>query len=222
MNADITPIILMTGLTIVAFMIAINTHGNLRIILSYTLATILFGLTVVVFFSHAGGITGRSYSGNQLQSEPVEKGTEDLHSPRQADSTNLSPETSQVAAELKRISAEGTACANSLLNKELKDESVELETLVGRASETRKRVEFIKGEFEKVPVMPVTDIAFRKPFSSIKDGVQLLSEAAQLYLQYYYSEDSSQEVTRENSLRQKARGAYAQFQKAANLLAFIR
>ncbi|MGA3050621.1 MAG: hypothetical protein ABSE00_01695 [Chitinispirillaceae bacterium] len=215
MSADITPIIFMSGLTIVAIMIAINTHGRLRSILSYTLATLLFGLTAVVFINRTGVIISVSYRHSQLPSEPMEKGINNQNPLHPAESDTLSPESAQMAAELRSLSAEGIACASSLLNKDLKDESVELETLVGRASETRKRVESIRNQFE---IISASDITFKKPVVSIKDGIQLLSEAAQLYLQYYYSEDSSQEVTRENLLRQKARKANEQFQKAADLL----
>jgi cell division protein FtsB len=209
----------MTGLTIVAFMIAINTHGRLRSILSYSLAMLLFSLTAVVFINHTGVIISVSYRHSQLPSEPVEKGINNQRLLRPTESDTLSPESAQLAIELRSLSAKGIACANSLLNKDLKDESVELETLVGRASETRKRVESIKNEFEKISA---TDATFKKSVALIQDGIQLLSEAAQLYLQYYYSEDSSQEVTRENLLRQKARKANEQFQEAADLLNFMK
>ena len=190
MSADITPIILMTGLTIVAVMIAINTHGRLRSILSYSLATVLFGLTVVVCFNHAPGVFRKGYESGWLPFEPVEKGINNQHPPRPAETGKLSPEGLQSAVSLKKLSAEGIACANVLLNKELKDESVELETLVGRASEMRRRVESIRNAFAGISM---TDTAFRIPNSSIKEGIQLLSEAAQLYLQYYYAEDSTQQ-----------------------------
>ncbi len=215
MSADITPIILMTGLTIVAVMIAINTHGRLRSILSYSLATVLFGLTVVVYFNHAPGIVHKGYESGWLPFEPVEKGISNRHPTRPAETGKLSPEDLQAAVSLQKLSAEGIACANVLLNKELKDESVELETLVGRASEMRKRVESLRNAFAGISV---TDTAFRKPDSLIKEGIQLLSEAAQLYLQYYYAEDSTQEVTRENLLRQKAKEANERFKKAGNML----
>ena len=211
MGADITPIILMAGLTIVAVMIAINTHGLLRMSISYTLAAALLGLTAVVFFNHAGLISGKGSRHSELTSEPVEKGIDDRPHPAESPS----PQRARLAAELRRLAAEGIACTN-LLSRELKDESVELETLVGRASETRRRVEFIKGEFNRIPA---TDAAFRKPLASIKTGIQLLSEAAQLYLQYYYAEDSKQEETCEKLLRQKAKGANEQFLKASNALA---
>jgi hypothetical protein len=214
MSADLTPIILMAGLTIVAFMIAINTHGLLRMCVSYTLAAVLLGLTAVVFFNHAGVIPGKWSRRIELSAEPVERGIDDRPSPAHAAEIPL-PQKVRLAAELRRVAAEGTACANSLLSRELKDESVELETLVGRASETRRRVEFIKSEFDRVQA---SDAAFRKPLEAIKTGIQQLAEAAQLYLQYYYAEDSNQEETCEKLLRQKAKGANEQFQKASNML----
>ncbi len=215
-----TPIILMTGLTIVAFMIAINTHGRLRTGISYALATALLGLTTVIYFNHAGALFDKGFRHDRMPSELVEKGIDDRQPARRSDADVLSPaDRGRIIAELRKLSAEGTACANSLLNKELKDESVELETLVGRASETRRRVEFIKTQFEKTSA---PEPFFRKPVASIKAGIQLLSEAAQLYLQYYYAEDSTQETMREKLLRQKAKEANEEFQRAANELSNIK
>jgi hypothetical protein len=215
MSADITPIILMTGLTIVAVMIAINTHGRLRTVLSWSLATVLFTLTVVVIINHAPGLFRRAPQKARLSNEPIEKGIVDRTPARSSPIGRLTGTDLATAAALKKLSAEGTVCANALFTKELKDESVELETLVGRASEMRRRVEYIKNEATRIPA---NDPAFRKPVALIRDGVQLLGEAAQFYLQYYYAEDSAQETTRENLMRERARAASEMFQKAGNML----
>ena len=120
------------------------------------------------------------------------------------------------AARLNTMITSGTALATSLINIDLQDKSADLETLIGRAVETKKRVDTFKQDFEK---LTTTDSFFNEPLVLIKDGVQLLVEAAQYFRQYYYSEDSSQESLRERILRQKAREAYEKFQKASVLIA---
>ena len=104
------------------------------------------------------------------------------------------------------------------MNKELQDESVELETLVGRASDARNQTEQIKNDFEK---LGLSDSSFKEPALMVKDGIQSLREASQYYLQYYYSECPDQESTREQMLRQKAQNALEKFNKAGSLIASI-
>jgi uncharacterized coiled-coil DUF342 family protein len=102
------------------------------------------------------------------------------------------------------------------MNIDLQDRNAELETLLGRAGETKRKIEEVSGEFEK---LSTADNFFTEPLTMIKDGLQLLTEAAQYYQQYYYAEDSDQETLRERVMRQKASNASEKFQKASVLIA---
>ena len=50
MNANVMLILVMSGLTIVAFMIAINTHGRVRMTFSFGLATLLLLCTSLTIY----------------------------------------------------------------------------------------------------------------------------------------------------------------------------
>ena len=199
--------VIMAGLTIIGFMIAVGSYGRIRMFLSYLLASLLLVFTIVVFIHGTGqrGGTNKETVKKLVGEEP----------PSRLDARKADLERIKWAGELKIIAAQGSACANSLLNKDLRDESVELQTLVGRASGTKKRVEAIKQEVESASP---GDSFLTKPYASLKEGIQLLSEASQFYFQYYYSEDSAQELSQERMLRLKARNAYEKFQTAASLL----
>ena len=202
---------LMCALTLISYMIAINAHGPVRLSLSYLLATILLGATVWTIVQHVN--LGMDKQFRTLQIEKT-KAEERVLSQEEALKTNK--ERMSFAARLNTVITSGTALATSLINIDLQDRSADLETLIGRAVETRKKVETFKQDFEK---LATTDTFFNEPLTLIRDGVQLLTESAQYYQQYYYSEDSDQEALRERILRQKARNAYEKFQKASVLIA---
>jgi hypothetical protein len=91
----------------------------------------------------------------------------------------------------------------------------ELNVLLARASETKRKVEELNGEFDKIKI---SDTLFNQSASIIKEAFRQLSEAAQYFVLYYRSEDSSQEELREKIMRQKATGGRDLLQKAGVLI----
>ena len=126
MSADNVVSIVMGGLTIIGFMIAINTHGRIRTVFSYVLATVLLLCTTVVFI-HSFEIhqaikkeeAKRSFSEGKMTGRD-RKDLVQTSKKRRAIS-----ERERYAGELKNIVAHGTECANSLLNKDLKEELID-------------------------------------------------------------------------------------------------
>jgi hypothetical protein len=211
MSVDIMLLTVMCALTLMAYMIAINAHGAVRLSLSYLLATILLAGTVWTIVQHVN--LGMDKEFRTLQ---VEKTRAEERALSQEEALKTNKERMSFAARLNTVITSGTALATSLINIDLQDRSAELETLIGRATETKKKVDAFKQDFEK---LTSPDAFFNEPLTLIKDGVLLMIEAAQYYQQYYYSEDSDQEALRERILRQKARNAYEKFQKASVLIA---
>jgi hypothetical protein len=211
MSAEIMLLTLMCALTLISYMIAINAHGPVRLSLSYFLATVLLATTVWAIVQHVNLGMDKEFKTLQIEKTRAE---ERVLSQEEALKTNK--ERMSFAARLNTAITSGTALATSLINVDLQDRSAELEMLISRAADTKKKVETFKLDFEK---LTTSDVFFNEPLTLIKDGVQLLTESAQYYQQYYYSEDSDQEALRERILRQKARNAYEKFQKASVLIA---
>ncbi|MBN2037922.1 MAG: hypothetical protein JW768_14365 [Chitinispirillaceae bacterium] len=211
MSVDIMLITLMCALTLVAYMIAINAHGPVRLSLSYLLATILLAATVWVIVQHVNLGMDKEFKTLQMEKNKAEQ-----RALSQEEALKTNKERMAFAAKLNTVITTGTALATSLINVDLQDRSSDLETLMGWSSENKKKVETFKQDFEK---LSTADTFFTEPMILIREGIELLVESAQYYRQYYYSEDSDQEALRERLLRQKARNAYEKFQKASVLIA---
>jgi hypothetical protein len=204
----------MCGITLIAYMIAINAHGPVRLSLSYLLATFLLAANVWAIVQHVNiGIdTIKTEELNRLEAEKKQIEERVLS---QDETLKANKDRMAFAAKLNAVITSGTAYSASLSNVNLQGGNAELETLQGRAVEAKKKIEALKGEFEQ---LSSTDNFFAEPITLIKDGLQLLTEAAQYYNQYYYSDDADQETLRERVMRQKAANANEKFQKASVLI----
>jgi hypothetical protein len=222
MSVDIMLLTLLCGMTLIAYMIAINAHGPVRLSLSYLLATILLATNVWAIVQHVNigidSIKTEELKKLEAEKKQVEERVVSQQEALKANEEALKANKERMAfsSRLNVIITTGTTYATSLTNLDLQDRTAELETLLGRANATKKKIEEAKTEFEK---LSTNDVFFTEPITLIKDGIQLLIEAAQYYQQYYYSEDSDQETLRERVMRQKARNAVEKFQKAGVLIA---
>jgi hypothetical protein len=210
MNAEVLLLALACGMTLLAYMVAINAHGPTRLSLSYLIATIMLAGTVWCIVQ---------YVNTDLDSKKVEVLQRLEKEKRIAEEKALSNEEQlrtnkdrmSKIAHFNKIIATGSGYTTTLLNVVLQDESVELDVLLGRTTDMKKKIEALTVEFDSVPIQ---DAFFSETITILKDAMKLLTEAATYYRLYYQSNDSTQEVNREQMLRQKARAAYELFQKA--------
>jgi hypothetical protein len=222
MSVDIMLLTLLCGMTLIAYMVAINAHGPVRLSLSYLLATILLVITVWAIVQHVNigidSIKTEELKKLEAEKKQVEERVVSQQEALKANEEALKANKERMAfsSRLTAIITTGTTYATSLTNLDLQDRSAELETLLGRANAMKKKIEDVKADLDK---LSTNDTFFTEPITLIKDGIQLLTEAAQYYQQYYYSEDSDQETLRERVMRQKARNAIEKFQKAGVLIA---
>jgi hypothetical protein len=215
MSSDILVLMLMCGLTVIAYMIAINAHGAVRVSLSYLLAFVLLVGTVWAIVQHVN-VGYDSMKTEELKKMEAEKKQAEEHALSQEEALKANKERMAFAVKLNAIITSGAAYSSGLTNVDLQDRSAELETLIGRAAESKKMADAVKQDFEK---LSSSDNFFSEPLTLIRDGIQLLTEAAQYYQQYYYSDDSDQEASRARIMKQKARNASEKFQKASVLIA---
>ncbi|MBN1604042.1 MAG: hypothetical protein JW915_20700 [Chitinispirillaceae bacterium] len=214
MSTEVLLLALACGLTLLAYMVAINAHGPTRLSLSYLIATIMLAGTVwcIVQYVNTGLDTKKIEELRRLEKEK-----------RLAEERALSTEEKLKnkerlirVAHINKIITAGSGYTTSLINIELQDETVDVDVLLGRTSEMKKNIDQLNTEFESVPIQ---DASFTETVTIIRDALKLLTEAAYYYRLYYQSDDSSQEANRERVLRQRARAAYELFQKAGTKVA---
>lgn len=215
MSLDNMLLMVMGGITLIAYMIAINSRGLGRLILSYLLATALLVCTVWGIVQHVN-IGLDSVKTEELKKLAMEKRQAEDRVQSQEEALKSNKARMAFTVKLNAILTAGTAVSTSLANLDLQDKSADLDALVWRAIDAKKKVESLKQEFEK---LSTADSFFNEPLTLIRDGLQSLAESGQYYQQYYYSEDSDQETLRERIMRQKARNAGEKFQKAGLLIA---
>jgi|WetSurMetagenome_2_1015567.scaffolds.fasta_scaffold232461_1 hypothetical protein len=215
MNSEVLLLMVLCGLTVIGYMIAINAHGPVRVILSYLLAFILLVGTVGAIVQHVNS-GYESVKTEELKKAEADKKQAEARALSQEEALKANKERMAISAKLNTIITSGAALATALTSVELQDKSAELGMLLGRAAESKKKADTIKVVFEKIST---TDAFFSEPVALIKDGIQLLIDAELNYQQYYYSDDSVQEAARDRAMKQKARSAYEKFQKASVLIA---
>lgn len=215
MSAEILLLAALCGLTIIGYMIAINAHGTIRLSLSFFLATILMAGTVWVIVQHVN----QGYDSQETEKFKkleMEKKQVEERVLSQEEAFKVNKERMNYSSKLNAIITSGTGYSSMLISIDLQDKSAELETLLAKANGTLNKITALKKDFE---ALSTTDNFFKEPTMLLKDGIQLLSEAAQYFRQYYYSEDADQEALRERIMRQKAKNADEKFQKASALIA---
>jgi hypothetical protein len=215
MNTEILLLALACGMTLLAYMVAINAHGPTRLSLSYLIATVMLAGTVwcIVQYVNTGVDSQKIEVLRKLEKEK-----------RLAEEKALSNEEQLRAnkdrmvkiTHLNKIIAAGSGYSTTLISVDLQDASVELDGLLARTTDMRKKVEDLNTEFLSVPIQ---DAFFSETITMLTDAMKLLTEAATYYRLYYQSNDSTQEINREKVLRQRARNAYELFQKAGSKVA---
>jgi hypothetical protein len=219
MSIEILLIIVLSTITVLAYMIAINSHGPTRLSISYFMATIILAVTVwvTVQYVNSGQMAKTREELSRLEAEK-KKAEEEIKAKEQEYQSAIknSKEKFAIAARLNSVITTGTNLATQIVNANLRDQYYELETLIARAAEVKRKAEELSVEFEKIEIQ---DNVFTPTISQIKDAIKTLIEAAQYYVLFYKAEDSAQEDLRERIMRQKARQANEGFQRASSFIA---
>jgi len=215
MTIEVMMLAIACGMTILGYMIAINAHGSTRLSLSYLMATIMLAGTVWGIVQYVNSDLDAQKM-EQIRRIEAEKKLAESRMQSQEEALKANKERMGVATKLGAIISTGTGLASTMINIDLQDRDAQLEVLMGRAGETKRKADELKGTFEKTETF---DSSFNVTVGLLKEAIQSLTEAAYYYRSFYYSEDSEQEDLRERVLRQKARVAYDKFQKAGASIA---
>lgn len=216
-SVEVLMLAIACGMTLLAYMIAINAYGPTRLGLSYLIATVMLAATVwgIVQYVNADQDVKKMAEFKQLE---MEKKQAEERVKQQEEVLRASNEKMRIASNLNQIITTGTGYASALISVDLQDPSAELAMLKARASDSKKKSEELKVKFEE---MPVKAGVYTEATELIGIAIESLTEATKNYRSYYFSEDSDQERLRERLLRQKARNAYDNFQKASSQIASL-
>jgi len=215
MSVEVLLLALACGMTILGYMIAINAHGATRLSLSYLMATVMLAGTVwgIVQYVNTDLDARKMEEFRRLENE---KNIAETRIRQQEEALRANRERMGFASRLNSVITTGTGLASTMINVDLQDNGLELDALIGRAADVKRKTDELKNSFEKIAS---SDTFFSEPMNLMKGAIQSLSEAAYYYRSFYYSEDPEQESLRERVLRQKARTAYDTFQKVSALIA---
>ncbi len=210
MNTEILLLALACGMTLLAYMVAINAHGPTRLSLSYLIATVMLAGTVWCIVQYVNtGVDSKKIE--ELKKLEREKRLAEEKALSNEEQLRANKDRMVKIAHLNKIIAAGSGYSTTLISVELQDASVELDGLLGRAIDMKKKVEELNNEFLSVTIQ---DVFFSETITMLTDAMKLLTEASMYYRLYYQSNDPTQEINREKVLRQRARTAYELFQKA--------
>lgn len=215
MSVEVLLLGVLVGLTILAYMIAINAHGPTRLSFSYLLATVLLAGTVWAVIQHVNsGLDRRERS--ELRRLEFERQQAEQRARSREEELRENRERLSYATKLNSVINRGMGLATTMMNVDLRDFSLNLDRLLARARTTDAQTEELADEFRK---FSRNQNHFQESTSHLQDGLGHLKEAGNYYVLYFKSEDSEQEILRERLMRQKARAAYQDFKRAGSLVA---
>ena len=215
MNTEVLLLIVLGALTLIAYIIALNSHGPMRLAISYLLATSILIATVWVTVQYVNSGDKRKIT-EEFQKLIIEKQLAEAQKDSAMQWVKHNKERQALAARFNGIITQGAALAATIINSDVGNPKHELDELTGKAAETKRKAEELAAEFDKISV---PDTLFTQSRSLIKEAIKQLTEAAQYYVLYYRAEDSAQEELRERIMRQKATEAQNLLQKADALIA---
>jgi len=215
MNIEILLVIILTAITILAYMVAINSQGAAKLLISYLMATIILVgtvyCTIQLFNKWREEFQQTRY--NQLQKEKL-FAEQRINS--QAEIIVNNRKKIEAATKINAFINKSIEYSSSLMNLDPKDFTVELHELVARADKIKAEISVLKKELDNITV----EIAlFPETKPTLASALSNLEESARYYWLYFRAEDSAQEELRARMLRQKASQSYTLFKKANTQIA---
>ncbi len=215
MTLEVYLLCLFVGITLIAYMVAINAHGPTRLSVSYLIATVMLAGTVWAIVQHVNSgldkVKMEEFKRLEIEKQRAE---ERVRTQEQALLENKA--RMGYAAKLNDVINEGTGLSTVMINVDMRDFSAELDVLMGRATATQRKCSDLKERFVKIE----HEEQYLGPAKNdIREALEQLEGAAGYYKLYFRSEDGAQEEMRERMMRQKARRSYELFKKAASQMA---
>jgi hypothetical protein len=203
------------AMTLLGYLIAINAHGPMRLSVSYLIATLMLAGTVWAIVQYVNTGLDKQKLEEFKRLEVEKQKAEDRVQSQQLELMDNKARLGYVT-KLNDVINEGTGLSSTMVNIEMRDFSVELDVLMARAAEMKRKCDALKEKYDKVEK---EQQFFAEGKTMMHDALDQLIGAATYYSMYFKSEDGAQEEMRERMMRDKARRANDLFKKAASQLA---
>ncbi|MFP4163717.1 MAG: hypothetical protein ACLFVE_07050 [Chitinispirillaceae bacterium] len=207
MSVEVLLLAVLVGLTLLAYMIAINSKGTVKLIFSFFFATVMLAGSVWAIVQHFTAQT-ESLKAQELKQLEFEKRLAE-------EELQTREELGKHASVLSDLISTAKGYASALISADLQDPNLDLDGLMARAADYKRKVGMLRSKLKEAEDATAS---FPDVTAFIKEGIKNLAESCYYHRIYYYSETTPEETARERILRQKARNAQKKLQKADELL----
>ncbi len=216
MNSEILSLIVLTALTLIGYMIAVNSQGVKRMSISYLLATILLAvnvLAVVQYVNNEGAENREAQYKARLAQEKAEMNEKLTQSGIDKEALREQELKSDEVLKVETITSKALTVAENLSSLNLLDYTLTYEQKLARASKLKREAQQAKAQYSslKPSLIYVKD-------NSIGTAMDKLVKSALYCKLYYTAEDSDQEAVRERVMRSNAKNAKSLLQTMNNKL----
>ncbi len=187
------------ALSIIGFLIAINSRGPVRAAFSYVLAT---ALLVGSLFELVNYINEQKIRTLQVRQTPVV--APEPAPPPPAPKKEENNKDQEYAQAIRSTASRAKEITRSLSGLDLQDESVEIETYFAKAAAARNRASELSREFAR---RPAPEQGFGGARDALTKGLAQTMAAAKYLDLYFKSEDEFEEEKREQAFRASVRQA---------------
>lgn len=214
--------VLLFGITVVAFICAINSRGAVKMSFSYVLATALLVLSVYEGVTY---VSEQKFSFQMRQVQAVEEARRNSEQARRsseeaARAAAQEAESRQAISEysefIKAVADRGKEIPRGLRNLNLQDESVEIETFFAKAGTASSRASALARELQTRKSPEGTYEDSRK---TLQKAFQRTETAAKYLSLYFKSEDEYEEEERGRIFHSNVDEAISLFDQASLLIA---
>ena len=223
LSTDMLLLTILAALTLISYMIAINSHGAARMSLSYLLATILLAVTIFAVLQQVNSRVAKQqekiYSQKVQAAEKSGAQNARLEVAKEQKSKEVASQkelSAQTDAEIKRITpyiVRAQRLAKQVKGTKLQGYGKSYDQLTSKASSTLSSVNREKKKFKKLSIKNSSEAQ-----RLMNRGYDKLSNAARYYTLYYRADNTGQEVEREQVMRRNAAEAQTLFDQASATL----
>lgn len=214
LSTEMMLLILLSALTLIAYMIAINSHGAARMSLSYLLATILLAVTIFAVLQTVNSKVAEQQEA--MYNQKIEKAREDGE--KEAVESQKAQTKASASAEKQSLTpliSRALTLSAQLKGVKLQGYGMTYDQLTAKAAANKAAVNREKKKFDSAK----GKISIHKSASALMArGYEKLNKAATYHGMYYTAESTEQEAQRERILKTSATEAEALFLQAREAL----
>jgi len=202
LNTDILLMVILVGLTIIAYMIAINAQGTTRMSLSYLLATVILAGSALVIVQYVNGQTSQILEEEYLARLASEKEAMEqrlVESGAAREELQASELRNNEVLKVQGIVTEALEIAEILATMNMQDYTLTIDQKIAKAAALKRQVQALKTKFT---TMEPSLVYVQN--SSFPQAIEKLLKSSLYCKLYYTAEDSEQEGTREQVMRTNA------------------